>query len=92
MKDNFLKLGILGGRDVLFDTSIFSFYFLIKHVSRKVFTMATDGKKMKYYFQTAYFSINVNNRTWLSLYRASKFVSIKFFQLFYKFTREAWLP
>ena len=59
MKDNFLKLGILGGRDVLFDTSIFSFYFLIKHVSRKVFTMATDGKKMKYYFQTAYFFINV---------------------------------
>jgi len=54
--------------------------------------MATDDKKMKYYFQTAYFSIAVNNRTWLSLYRASKFVSIKFVQLFYKFNREAWLP
>jgi hypothetical protein len=24
MKDNFLKLGILGGRDVPFDTSLFS--------------------------------------------------------------------
>jgi hypothetical protein len=54
--------------------------------------LATDDKKMKYYFQAAYFSINVNNRTWLSLYRASKFESIKFVQLFYKFNRKAWLP
>jgi hypothetical protein len=27
MKDNFLKLGILGGRDVPFDTSLFSYFF-----------------------------------------------------------------
>jgi len=27
MKDNFLKPGILGGRDVLFDTSLFSFFY-----------------------------------------------------------------
>jgi hypothetical protein len=30
---------------------------------------------------------------WFSLYRPSKFLSLKFFKLFYKFNREeAWLP
>jgi hypothetical protein len=54
--------------------------------------MATDEKENEILLPNSYFSINANNRTWFSLYRPSKLVSLKFFKLFYKFNREAWLP
>ena len=45
--------------------------------------MATDEKKNEILLPNSYFSINANNRTWFSLYRPSKFVSLKFFKLFF---------
>jgi len=57
MKDNFLKLGILGGRDVPFDTSLFSYiFFLIKHVSRSVYH-GNGWKKNEILLPNSYFSI-----------------------------------